>query len=319
MAHVGSSCSTGNKRKRPSVYDGLTQPPNRRSMPPHQRNPSSNSTVIDTPFRPSSSSRPHSRPIQLQHSSSGQAMASTLSKPVSSEAQQRANMENPRDRRAMERMLRQEISCLVYEDPRFIEGILAPVNELRHESIMSNLSENTLFQHDGVPWSTECTPFEGLERAETHDTLARILDVINHAAFSRDRFRPVRRTIRALNSAPVLGDDHNDTSICPDIAQIGPGRAGSPHWTHAEFFAECKGTKSGSSESDQLSAALLQLARYARATLIHQIYRRHVFSIASYGTKTVRLGCSQSLLPGSRTVRVRHSVLLLSSPDRICR
>ncbi|KAB5587342.1 hypothetical protein CTheo_9223 [Ceratobasidium theobromae] len=142
---------------------------------------------------------------------------------------------------------------------------------------MKTLAQEPLFNHREQPWTIDCTNL-AKEATPAHQTVAKILDTISKAAFERDQFRPVHETIRPPRK-PMNADDADDALTQPDVVQVCMDSEGKSHWAEMEFFAEYKSTPK------QLHEALLQLARYARATLIHQIYRLHVFAIAVCGTE----------------------------------
>ncbi|KAG8716750.1 hypothetical protein FRC08_008865 [Ceratobasidium sp. 394] len=271
---------------------------------PHEHVESSNARAVtppapasapaDTPLRQSSSSRPHSRPTQSQHSSCQQLMAATLPAAVAEDASRRTtSLERaPMKRKEMEAMLREEIDLAVYQYPDFIDEFLAIPNPSRRETILGRLAATPLFWHNCEAWTINYQDLEGLELDPMHEAMATILDTIGRAAFAPDQFRPAYQEIVPLHSRPLQADDPNDTDTTPDLVQAAPGPDNTRHWGDVHFFAECKGASKKKKPDEQMSEALLQLARYARATLIHQIHRLHVFSIAVCNTVAifVRIG-----------------------------
>ncbi|QRW13719.1 RNA-directed RNA polymerase L [Ceratobasidium sp. AG-Ba] len=252
------------------------------------------SSPVDTPRRPSSASMAQSRPVQSQSSSRSRLMAATLPTSVAHGASQRTSSleRGAMQRSDMELALRQEINQAVYEYPNFVDELLAIPDHDRREDVRQALSSIPFFSHSGREWAINCQDLEGQESPEMHTQLARILNAIGQATFTSDQFRPVHQEIVALHGVPIKADDPNDTDTSPDIVQAMPGSDGRRHWAEVQFIAECKGKSASKGREEQLSDALLQVARYARATLIHQIERLHVFSIITYGTEAifVRLG-----------------------------
>ncbi|KAG8722273.1 hypothetical protein FRC08_004898 [Ceratobasidium sp. 394] len=296
-------------RRRPSTAPPTSLPASKRQKTslhepatlPHQdvqdagvvTPPASALSLADTPLRTSSSSRPQSRPTQSQHSSRNQPMIATLSPEVAEEANQRTKSleRDTMGREDMEAILREEINLAVYEYRDFVDEFL-PVPETRRGAICRELNRNLLFSYNNTPWTIDCRTLEGPESETMHDTVASILDFISQAAFSPDEFRPVHQNVVPLHGKQVKADDPNDTAAIPDLIQAMRGPDGSCHWAEVNFFAECKAASEKKGNDEQLSEALSQLARYARSTLIHQVYRLHVFSIAICNTKAVfvRLG-----------------------------
>jgi hypothetical protein len=195
-------------------------------------------------------------------------------------------------REVMEAVLREEINLAVYQYPNFVDEFLSIRDKARYRGILNELVTAPLFRHNDNDWSVDCDALDGPEDTVTHVAAALILDTISQAAFRPDQFRPVHREVVPLGHQPMRADDPNDTDTVPDIIQAETGPDGTRHWANAEFFAECKGRSKATGSKEQISKALLQLARYARATLIHQIHRRHVFSVAICGAEAifVRLG-----------------------------
>ncbi|CEL53402.1 hypothetical protein RSOLAG1IB_11334 [Rhizoctonia solani AG-1 IB] len=186
----------------------------------------------------------------------------------------------------MESILRYEIGLAVYGYEPFVEEFLIIPEKASFNRIEACLAGAPLFLHNDARWTIDCALLEGTADTSMHERIALILDTINEVAFVPDGFRPRRQQIKvAINL--LCADDHNESGTKPDIIQSRPGSEGAHHWGCVEFFAECKGNKSGVSEEAQFSHALLQLARYARATVVHQIPRRHVFAIAFYRTKAI--------------------------------
>ncbi|KAB5589963.1 hypothetical protein CTheo_6586 [Ceratobasidium theobromae] len=205
-------------------------------------------------------------------------------------------------RKDMEEALCAEINGAVFEYALFCDEFLAiegdectnlPEDQSqakaqeRHTAIMKVLADEPVFNHERQPWTIDCTGLKGDEDDQPRDTVAKILDTISKATFERDQFRPVHETVRPFGKS-MNAEDPGDTIIQPDIVQVCMDSKGHSHWAEMEFFAECK------AKPEQLHEALLQLAIYARATLVHQIYRLHVFAIAVCGTEAtfVRLGRS---------------------------
>ncbi|KAG8731609.1 hypothetical protein FRC10_001613 [Ceratobasidium sp. 414] len=249
----------------------------------------------DTPIHPSSSSRPQSRPTQSQHSSSHQVMNATLTAAVAKGAKQRTtSLERaPMKREEMESMLREEIDLAVYQYPDFTDEFLAIPDPARRKTVLDALAAMPLFSHNGKAWSIDCRDLERVEGRVMHEAMAHILNAIGLAAFAPDQFRPVYQEIVPLHTQPLRADDPNDTDTVPDLVQAAPGGPDNTHhWGDVHFFAECKGANQRKKPDEQMSEALLQLARYARATLIHQIHRLHVFSVAVCNTTAifVRIG-----------------------------
>ncbi|QRW23773.1 RNA-directed RNA polymerase L [Rhizoctonia solani] len=221
-------------------------------------------------------------------------MAVTLPVSVARDASERTSSLGrvPMQRPDMELALRREINQAVYEYPDFVNEFLAMPDHARRDDIRDTLASTPLFSYLGRDWTIDCRDLEGHESREMHTQVARLINTIAQAAFVSDQFRPVHQNVVALHNTPIKADDPNDTDSSPDIVQAMPRPDGRRHWAEVQFFAECKGKSITKSPEEQLSDALLQVARYARATLIHQIERLYVFSIITYGTDAifVRLG-----------------------------
>ncbi|KAB5587996.1 hypothetical protein CTheo_8564 [Ceratobasidium theobromae] len=195
----------------------------------------------------------------------------------------------------MEATLCEEINGAVFEYSPFCKEFFEFEDQDRGATIMKSLAQEPLFNHQRQPWTIDCTGLKGNKDNQACETMATILDIISKAAFMKDQFRPVRSAIRPFHKK-MDADDLDDTNTQPDIIQAPIYLEDRSHWAEVEFFAECKADpdKQGETNLEKLKYALLQLARYARATLVHQIYRLHVFAIAVCGTKAtfVRLGRS---------------------------
>ncbi|QRW09654.1 RNA-directed RNA polymerase L [Ceratobasidium sp. AG-Ba] len=289
------------KRQKTSLHAFATPPLGGQNIPEYQfatRSSMPGSATApaptDTPRRPSSAANIQTRPIQPQSSSRTTSIASALPDSVTHDASQRTTSleRGTMHRSDMELALRLEINQAVYEYPNFVDEFLTIHDHSRREAIRNALSSTPLFSHSGREWAVDCQHLEGQESRRMHIQLASILNVIGQVAFTPDQFRPVHQHIEALHNVPIKADDPNDTDTSPDIVQAIPGPDGRRHWAEVQFFAECKGKSATKSREEQLSDALLQVARYARATLIHQIERLHVFSIITYGAEAifVRLG-----------------------------
>ncbi|KAF8602970.1 hypothetical protein BDV93DRAFT_607066 [Ceratobasidium sp. AG-I] len=270
----------------PPDVDGWSPQP---STPPQER-----AILVDTPLRQSTSARPQSRPTQSQHSSRTQVMSRTLSATVAEDARQRTTSleRSTMNRDDMETLLREEINLSVYQYSNFVDEFFPVQDEEKNRTVTAALELEPLFRHGDEAWSIDCSNLAALENSAMHTTAAVVLDTISRAAFTRDQFRPVHERIVPLCHQTIGADDQNDTCTVPDIVQARSGPDGIRHWSEVDFFAECKGESKTISSQNQMSKALLQLARYARATFIHQIHRRHIFSIAVCGTNAifVRLG-----------------------------
>ncbi|KAF8681210.1 other FunK1 protein kinase [Rhizoctonia solani] len=179
-----------------------------------------------------------------------------------------------------------EINGAVFQYPPLCEELL--INQAHLTQTMESLARSPLLRRDGH-WSIDCTSFESADNHSMHQAWADLLDVIMRAAFRSDRFRPGPQPIVPLRGARVLCDHSSgDMDTFPDVAQGHRDTHGRYHWATLEFFAQCK------AKPDQLGKALMQIARYSRAMLIHQVYRRFVYSLALCGTEAtfVRVGRS---------------------------
>ncbi|KAF8760086.1 hypothetical protein RHS01_02119 [Rhizoctonia solani] len=179
-----------------------------------------------------------------------------------------------------------EINGAVFQYPPLCEELL--INQAHLTQTMEFLARSPLLRRDGH-WSIDCTSFESADNHSMHQAWADLLDVIMRAAFRSGRFRPGPQPIIPLRGARVLCDHSSgDMDTFPDVAQGHRDTHGRYHWATLEFFAQCK------AKPDQLGKALMQIARYSRAMLIHQVYRRFVYSLALCGTEAtfVRVGRS---------------------------
>ncbi|KAB5588810.1 hypothetical protein CTheo_7752 [Ceratobasidium theobromae] len=252
-------------------------------------------------------SRSNTRPVQPHDPapSRSQKISSTLASEVANDAHDRALVLHgePMKRGDMEAALRAEIDGAVFEYASFCDEFFAIGDKCtnfpeaqrakaqaqaqeKHRGVMKTLAQEPLFNHQEQPWTIDCINL-GKEDTPAHQTMVKILDTISKAAFERDQFRPVCETIRPCSKF-MNAEDPDDTVTQPGVVQVCINSKDRGYWAEMEFFAECK------AKPDQLHEALLQLAGYARATLIHQIYRLHVFAIAVCGTEAtfVRLGRS---------------------------
>ncbi|KAB5593748.1 hypothetical protein CTheo_2828 [Ceratobasidium theobromae] len=78
-------------------------------------------------------------------------------------------------------------------------------------------------------------------------------------------------------SGRMDGDGLHDGNTAPGVIQSNIDLEGRRHWANVECFTECK------TDRNQLGDTLMRLARYARTTLINQIYRL-CFRDCSVGT-----------------------------------
>ncbi|KAG8732583.1 hypothetical protein FRC11_012489 [Ceratobasidium sp. 423] len=251
------------------------------SVPQPRTPPSTPSSAIkNTPYR-RSSSHPVSITTQLSHSSQTRAIKETLSPAAAKEAKDRVTSlkQYERGRVEMAHMLRLEIDGAVYEYSKLCDELFH-TEESHVDQIMEKITNSPPLQRNASgKWSIECIDALSPEDTQTHAACAKILDIISVAAFRSTPFRPRHETIVPGSSSYMKGDHLDDTNTSPDVIQATLGhREDKRHWGDVEFFAECKG------KCDQLGEALLQIARYARAAFTHQIYRKHIFSIAFCGT-----------------------------------
>ncbi|KAG8794830.1 hypothetical protein FRC12_021154 [Ceratobasidium sp. 428] len=216
-------------------------------------------------------------------------MVATLSPTAAAEASDRkTSLERGVSQRPeMEVLIQHEIALSVYQYPQFLEEFFSFDDQGQHDKISALLASDPLFNHLDQPWSIDCDHLEQVENDAMHETVASILNTIGQAAFRPDQLRPVYQQIVASRNRPISADDPNDTNTVPDLVQARPGPRNRRHWAEVQFVVECKGKNATKTPTEQISDALLQLARYARATLIHQIHRLHVFSIAVVGTQAI--------------------------------
>ncbi|CAE6434967.1 unnamed protein product [Rhizoctonia solani] len=244
--------------------------------------PSTHSSAIkDTPYR-QSSFHPCSVPKHLSHSSQGRSMVETLSTAASHEAERRhLSLSGPnRTCSEMRQVLRVEIDGAMYEYPILCDEFLH-ADQPHLERVLDNIVGDELLwrQADGR-WIIDTGNFTS-ETHRMHRWFANLLETIVQAAFQPSKFRPSRQTIAPSLEARLSGDHKDDTLTSPDIVQGVRGQNDTRHWGDLEFFAECKITHHRVHFKD----ALMQIARYSRALFTHQIYRRHIYSIALCGTQ----------------------------------
>ncbi|KAG8734200.1 hypothetical protein FRC11_009302, partial [Ceratobasidium sp. 423] len=243
--------------------------------------PSTHSSAVkDTPYR-RSSSHPCSVPKQLSHSSQNRSVVETLPAGASQEAAKRHGSfdEASRTAKQMEAILQAEVDGAIYEYPALCDEFFS-VDRSHLDGVLGKIVENDiLWRHNGQ-WFIETPAFPN-EDHDMHRWFARLLDTIMHAAFQPTQFRPSAQAIVPNLESRMAADHKDDARVSPDIVQGLLGEGGARHWGDLEFFAECKATNGRS----HTQGALMQIARYSRALFTHQIYRRHIYSIAICGTE----------------------------------
>ncbi|KDN39407.1 hypothetical protein RSAG8_08813, partial [Rhizoctonia solani AG-8 WAC10335] len=264
------------------------------------RTPPSTPSVAskDTPYR-QGSSHPSSVPTQPSDSSQSRATKETLSLASANEARQyrRSLGRLGYTRSDMEKILCSEVDGAVYQYPKLCHEFF-DVDTPQVDHILTNLAANPLLwcKPEGR-WSIDCSDLQ-LENPKMYQALANLLDTIMHAAFKSRPFRPTPQQIIPLAEVRMVGNHSDDTNTSPDVVQGAIINKEKRHWGDLEFFAECKANR------NKLGDALMQIARYSWALLTHQIYRKHVFSLALCGTWVTFIRVSRSGLIYSEDINL---------------
>ncbi|CCO33395.1 hypothetical protein BN14_07470 [Rhizoctonia solani AG-1 IB] len=118
--------------------------------------------------------------------------------------------------------------------------------------------------------------------------LAVVLNKVGRAAFEVYKMTYPNDTIRRSylefinqSSKNTEHDSSSDGVASPDLVQGTADEAsGRVHWGDVDLIIECKSKATTALRNE----AYMQLARYARATFAHQIYRLHVFGFSLCGS-----------------------------------
>ncbi|CUA74693.1 similar to endonuclease/reverse transcriptase [Rhizoctonia solani] len=273
----------------PSVREETSQKPHTQSSIP--------ATSPSTPLR-KKFSRPGSIPVQLSDSSHKNTIRQTLSRTSANEAREfHSSLSEPASGRTeMEGLVRLEVDGAVYEYHRLCEEFF-DMGSSQVDDILNRLEGNSLLWRNGR-WSIDCSDLEK-ETPEMHEIWAKLLNTIMHAAFTPQPFRPKIETVIPIGGRHMVGDHLDDVGTAPDIVQGPQGENLKRHWGDLYFFAECK------SGLGKLSEALLQIARYSWALFTHQIYRKHIFSLALCSSHAIFVRISRSGLIHSQTINIQ--------------
>ncbi|KAG8716172.1 hypothetical protein FRC11_007965 [Ceratobasidium sp. 423] len=260
--------------------------------------PSAHSSAIkDTPYR-RSTSHPCSIPKHLSQSSQSRSVAETLPAVAAQESEKRhTSLNGPhRTKEEMEVVLRMEINGAIYEYPELCNEFFH-ADEPHLDGVLGGIVENDILRRHNNQWFIQPGNFS-TETHEMHQWCAKLLDMIMHAAFRPTSFRPSAHEIMPNWESRLVGDHQDDSVISPDIVQGILSEKGVRHWGDLEFFAECKATSS----RHHIKEALMQIARYSRALFTHQIYRRHIYSLAICGTKAIFVRISRGFIAHSPAI-----------------
>ncbi|CAE6347293.1 unnamed protein product [Rhizoctonia solani] len=203
----------------------------------------------------------------------------------------------------IEELLRHELRGAVYQHKRFFDEFFRlPKQELvfnpqarvlrkvldQARQPKRSLGQDNHIDYDSInqQWTLHKAITDQNDEKTVYKPLAKALNVVGQAAFEvyweeypkdtirKDYFRFIDHSTR-----PTRHDLPSDGEAKPDLVQ-GSVHDNRVHWADVELVTECK-SKFGNGHRNE---AYMQLARYARATFAHQIYRVRVFGFSLCGS-----------------------------------
>ncbi|CCO35531.1 hypothetical protein BN14_09649 [Rhizoctonia solani AG-1 IB] len=253
---------------------------------------------FSTPLKPSSSNIDPActAPSQsLSHRSGG------ASKTLETQQANESNQVTMKSRGNIENLLKHELRGAAYLHKKFFKeffgeaAVDVQVKTLEKAlpmtpSLLEPVGEGNLIAYNNTNkrWTIHHKITGQMEEKEVYEPLTGVLNKVGRAAFEVYKTTHPNDTIRRNyvefinhNLKNTKHDSPSDGTASPDLVQgTVDERSGRVHWGDVELIIECKSKATTALRNE----AYMQLARYARATFAHQIYRLHVFGFSLCGS-----------------------------------